>query len=236
MVTLGYHYRYAPLNQLALPVAVSWLSSREQADMARIRDSRRREAWLAGRIVVKQLLAERLTHQPSEGVSLAELEIVSRDAAGRKIRPQACLAGRQLCWTLSISHSDRAVLAAVAPAGVAVGVDLAPSEQRLGRGFWELWFSPEERRWLNDQKCQSVLAAWAVKEAAYKALNRGEPFEPRGWKVEPCASGGWNCWPIEPRAAADCRITIWRTPCQELAALAAYTEPTSIHRLETAHD
>jgi phosphopantetheinyl transferase len=230
MIAAGYSYRYAALGELALSADADWLSVAEQAVAMRMRDRGRRVAWMAGRYLVKQLLAERI---PCE--RLAALEIHSVDAAGRHVRPQAVWRGEVLQWSLSISHSRCGLLAAVAPPGTCIGVDLVASEARLGRGFTEVWFSPPERRWLAESTTFRPEMVWGAKEAAYKAINQGERFSPHDLHVRSLGAGELSCRSRHNKHA-DCRITMWRTPQSEFALLATCPQ----HRLncykECLHD
>jgi phosphopantetheinyl transferase len=47
---------------------------------------------------------------------------------------------------------------------------------------------------------------WAVKEAVYKAANRGEPFRPRRVEVLPLAPGGYACSYLGQAVGEGCRI------------------------------
>jgi 4'-phosphopantetheinyl transferase EntD len=82
-------------------------------------------------------------------------------------------------WCLSIAHTDRAALAAVScdPATM-VGIDLVRPEV-LRPSFLETWFTASERQWLAAEQVERVAACWGVKEAVYKARQRGEGFAPR---------------------------------------------------------
>jgi 4'-phosphopantetheinyl transferase EntD len=182
------------------------------------------------------MVAKKLALETLGEVRLADLEIESRDSAGRSIRPRACWSGRPLSWVISIAHSDRAVLAAVAPPSVAVGVDLTPAEQRFERGFAECWFTAEERAGFDGDNDSTVLLAWAIKEATYKAINCGERFEPRRFHVERRTGGAWTCRPMDGYGDGHCRTTTWSTSCGEFAVLAIRTTTNDIHEAELTHD
>lgn len=126
---------------------------------------------------------------------------------------------------LSIAHSGRAILVALAGSDdLDVGVDLVGPVQ-CGRGFAATWFTPRERRWLTEPQLWPV--AWAIKEAAYKAANRGEPFRPQAFEVVPSAAGGFACLLRGRRPAMLNRLSVWRTPHDETAILALYPSRAS---------
>ncbi|HET9017309.1 MAG TPA: 4'-phosphopantetheinyl transferase superfamily protein [Thermomicrobiaceae bacterium] len=166
----------------------SFLHLLEREDLATIRDPRRRESWLLGRLLAKELIQERL----GLSVAVSSIAIHSRDGAGRAVRPWAMLDGRPLPLCLSIAHTDRSVAAACVGAPVTVGVDLTPVGA-LGSGAAPLWFSGAERAWCaGEGEVVGALrraALWAVKEAGYKATNRGEAFAPRRYEVRQNAGG-----------------------------------------------
>ncbi len=197
----------------------AWLAPRERQRYADLRDPRRRGEWLAGRIVAKRLVSERL--RPAFAtISPARIEIDSGDGRSRRLRPRVLVDGQPLGWQLSIAHSGRSLLVALASNGrLGVGVDLL-EPVHCGRGFAELWFTPRERRWLGDPRLWPV--AWAIKEAAYKATNRGEAFRPRTFEVLPVPSGGFACLLRGRQPGVLRRLSVWRTPCDETAILALY--------------
>ena len=197
----------------------AWLAPRERQVYAGLRDHRRRAEWLAGRIVAKRLVSERLRFACGT-LSAPRIEIDSGDGRRQRVRPRVLVDGRPLPGQLSIAHSGHALLVALAGDDqVSVGVDLL-APVNCGRGFTELWFTPRERRWLADGQLWPV--AWAIKEAAYKATNRGEPFRPRAFEVLPHAGGGFTCMLRGRRPGLLRRLAVWRTPGDETAILALY--------------
>ena len=203
-----------------------WLSDRERRDAAQLRDTRRHRAWLSGRLLLKRRLVDRLSEDGSAGgVHPSELEIISHNDAGRPARPAALLDGQPLDFRLSIAHTDHQVLVAVAPAHMAVGVDLVDAQFAPGNGFMRLWFTAAERQQLCKGAAPSAAAIWAVKEAVYKAINRGEPFIPQQMEV------GWQsgrpliCHAANPLAERCCLAT-WLTAEGDIAALATLDQLT----------
>lgn len=186
--------------------AEDWLSPSEREVFTELRDARRREGWLCGRLLAKRLILDDVL-APSvgeEAIHPTEIDIHSRDGLGRATRPRVTLRGRLQPWALSIAHSDRSVFVALSRAlGVSVGVDVAPV-QTWKDGFLEMWMTPRERRWVHsvgEMRLASTL--WAVKEAIYKALSYGEQFTPLRIEVCPRAGGGYTYhWDgAEPEAA-----------------------------------
>ena len=96
MAAAPYRYRYATLQQLGTPdcsaVKQDWLGRDEQRTYCGLRDPRRRRCWLAGRLLAKQLILEKLrAEQPGlrylgfEVATLAELEQGVEDLQKRGI-------------------------------------------------------------------------------------------------------------------------------------------------------
>lgn len=173
--------------------ARAWLTSVEQAELNRLHDESRRAQWLAGRWTAKQLLQNELGRRAEvdqrAGTTLAlrDMQITTRDDRGRGIRPRIAVAGQSVSWSLSISHSDRGVLVALATANeCSLGVDLA-SKQARAPGFLRLWFSATERRWLAADAARRTAILWAMKEATYKACQAGEGWCPRAIEVRALA-------------------------------------------------
>jgi phosphopantetheine--protein transferase-like protein len=160
-----------------------WLTRAELAELARWRDAARRQQWLQGRRLAKQLI------QHATGASsLLAVQVLSRDARGLGIEPRVTVnasdADQQTTdWRLSISHSRRGLLLAVSPAtAYRVGVDLvesAPSDEHFER----TWFTARERRLLAGDRASRLALLWAIKEAVYKAANRGRSWSPRDVEV-----------------------------------------------------
>jgi phosphopantetheinyl transferase len=170
--------RICSLAELTNPIcasAAAWLTPAERETWSGLTNPQRRQAWLGGRMLAKRMI---LRHLPA--LRPAEIEIHSRDSLGRSTRPRVTVCGRLQPWALSIAHSARFVFVALSAApGLAVGVDVTAGPEP-NAAFRDTWFSPGERRW-----CESPGGAtlWAIKEAVYKAVNRGEPFAPRRIEV-----------------------------------------------------
>ena len=158
-------------------VIEEWLSPREREHYRRFRSLRRRRSWLAGRLAAKALLQERLA---SEGRRLqaAEIEIATNFSG----EPSVVIRGEPLRISLSIAHcGDRGLAGVAEPEEGRIGVDLErvrPVHPRLA----ERLLHPGDREVLAKLDPQGgemsrLILAWALKEAAFKALR---PFLPEG--------------------------------------------------------
>jgi len=215
-------WRYAAIEATCREAepAEAWLAPRERQVYGGLRRPERRCEWLAARILAKRLVGERFQPTPAP-IPPARIEIDSGDGRTRRQRPQILVDGRPLDWRLSIAHSGRSLLVALVDSGrPGVGVDLLGPVD-CGRGFAELWFTPLERRWLAVEP-RLWPVAWAIKEAAYKATNRGEAFRPRAFEVLPAPGGGFACALRGRRPGMLRRLSVWRTPGDETAVLALY--------------
>jgi len=174
---------------------LSWLTPGERETYFGFRDASRRQAWLLGRVLAKELVLATALGTPLTTTQAARLEIWSRDGLGRSLAPRVFLDGRAQPWSLSISHSDVSVLVALSCDGSAwVGVDLVPPGA-LGANRLDPWLTPREREWLSTvpegERRAGASIVWAIKEATYKAIGGGARFVPR--RVEACA-GPANSW------------------------------------------
>lgn len=149
----------------------TWLSAAERDEFGHWRNPARRDEWLAGRWLLKQMVLGKPAH--------AELEVLSRDPHGRGRRPCVLAAGRAVPLHVSLAHAGGSVWAALSTSPHhRVGIDVVPRGSIHDRAL-ELWLTQAEQGWLR-HACDPSLAArlWAAKEAVYKATNRGEPFVP----------------------------------------------------------
>ncbi len=201
-----------------------WLSLAEQAELAGRGDLRRQQTWQWGRMAAKRLIRTAL----AAGCSLAKIEILSAEGRGR---PRVRLAGDWQPWSLSISHTDRGVLAALCTENeVSLGVDLAGLESP-GPGFLRLWFTDDEIAWIErDHRADRASFLWAAKEALFKACNRGEGFDPRQFEV--LAQDGCR---YRGRAIDACRLRSWTLDGQ-VAALATVGQIDANRTQARAHN
>jgi len=201
-----------------------WLSGSECAELARYRHAERREAWLAGRLLSKQLMT-------AENISCVSdyraIEILSIDVCGKGTRPIVSVGGRIRDWSLSISHSETAVFVALSQTpGLGVGVDLTPI-QEYRPGFLKTWFTSGERQQVRIMGSRRAAEVWAVKEAVYKASNTGETFVPRRIDVLAGPSGRFFCRYDGQSSTMPCAIRV-KDVGRDIAAIAV-TQPQEKH-------
>lgn len=187
-----------------------WLSHGEQEIYKDLRNPSRRRNWLLGRIATKQLISEA---SGSAEISLVSdprrIEIFSRDERGRGARPRVYIDGRMQRHALSIAHTEKSVVVALAlEDGTVPGIDVTPV-QTQSDGFLQLWFTPAEQEHVSqadpDQRARIISTIWAMKEAYYKATNVGLPFLPAAIEVRGIA-GDFSAYQIgmESQALPGC--------------------------------
>ncbi|MBT4864465.1 MAG: 4'-phosphopantetheinyl transferase superfamily protein [Planctomycetaceae bacterium] len=169
----------------------AWLSVAEKRELDLLRDGSRREAWLCGRWLSKHLIREACV-LPATKLEL--IEILSRDAEGRGMRPAVTVSGEPISASLSISHSTHAVLVGVTTQpGISIGVDLTIPET-VKPGFLRMWFTEAEQERLKSADSRLAMTYWAIKEAVYKACQNGESFAPRKIEVFDSVEGRFGCY------------------------------------------
>jgi hypothetical protein len=145
-----------------------------------MRAPQRRATFLAGRIAAKRLLMESMPDTGTHFASLrpADMHIETRAGdAARGQRPAVLLMGRPSPLAMSIAHTARGVLVAMAnEPDVTPGVDLVDDQRRLHHLEW--CFAASERRWVAATAGRGAGQLWAMKEALYKASHDGEGFAP----------------------------------------------------------
>lgn len=157
-----------------------WLDTVEQQRYRRFLVDRAREEFLAGRLLLRRVLAGELACAP------AAVPIRVDDDGKPRV------AGHErLCFNLS--HSDRRVLLALDDQPI--GCDL----QRIDPGvesdrLAQRWLQPEEAatvRAITDPayRRRSFFQAWTMKEAVVKATGAGFAQQAGSFVVDPLASG-----------------------------------------------
>jgi|GEM_PF-4574721 len=169
------------------PVA-RWLSPGEQAEIGAARHLQARRQRLAGRILAKMLVQRQLASEPGSAIcDPRQIQIDSRDGMGRRVAPRILVSGRWLDWSVSISHGESVVAAALSTEGTRpVGIDVTD----LTGGQQEslsLWLTEAERRIAAEAGPDAAVRLWCLKEAAFKALGEGRRFRPLDWDVSRCA-------------------------------------------------
>jgi len=213
--------RYATLEELEVQsaaAAVDWLSTDELDLWRKFRSDVRRDTFLAGRILAKRLL--RAQHCTAALARPSQITIRS-DASSSGVRPRIMLDGHRLAYSLSISHTCDAVLVGGTNRfGVSLGVDLVRM-RTLGAAFERSWLTETESAFLRQNEDDMTVAdIWAMKEAVFKAVHRGESFAPRS--VEILLEPEGTTVHYHGRNLRDrCRLRVWRLG-GEVAAVATY--------------
>jgi phosphopantetheinyl transferase len=161
-----------------------WLAVKEEHELCCIQNPERRAAGLAVRWLAKRLLLR----DREEKIPYGKIEILSRDEAGRHVRPRIYWNGQVLDCRVSVAHSQQLVMVGVSPSSKdALGVDVVPAEP-LRPSLVRTWFSPIEQYQVQQGDAWEACRIWAMKEAVYKAVNQNEPFRPRQVEIRrlPC--------------------------------------------------
>jgi 4'-phosphopantetheinyl transferase EntD len=204
----------------------NWLSAGEREVLERLRDPIRRRAWICGRLLLKQVVLEEVfgSKRHDGFVEPQDIEIYSLDALGRPTRPRSTVRGRLQPWNLSIAHTEQTALVALSlTSELSIGVDVTTLGQ-TDDGFRGLWLTGEERRWSRRETDPFLVPTlWAIKEAMYKAANRGESFAPARIEVSPNLQGGYTClWKgREPKKTPAVRVQAGDGEITALVALCA---------------
>ncbi|REK19518.1 MAG: hypothetical protein DWQ37_00145 [Planctomycetota bacterium] len=204
--------QYARLSELVsdeAQAAARWLSADERRAWESMRSAERKRTWLGGRTLAKRMLLQLLGETTWQRVAAAEIHIETRSTRpGHGERPVVFVGGERLDCGLSIAHTSRGVLVAVSrDVDLALGVDLVCRADASPGGLaWSL--STRERHWLatGPRNQRSGEQIWAMKEALYKAAQRGEGFSPAQIETVP------GCPPTYPGTnAADVQsLESWR--------------------------
>jgi phosphopantetheinyl transferase len=167
----------------SLDAVLAHLAPSEQAEAAEVAARRRPEGWQdwsLGRLAAKRaagaLLAERLGQRPAD----AAMEI-RKTVAGAPV----LLAGGVQGPAISIAHVQGTAVAAAAPAGWRVGIDVErPGRVRDPAAFLAQVTTPEEWGPLGLRvDADAAALVWSAKEAAAKALGLGLQGQPRLFAV-----------------------------------------------------
>ncbi len=167
-------------------LAATVLAASERAAFAALPPGKRRRDWLMGRIAAKE--AARAWVWQHLGVAMLPADLViGNDDAGRPFVDAGSFDAFGLGEPpqISLSHAEGAALAAAAPPGQAVGIDLEFGARVDPALLAEGAFDAAERAVLGD----SLLAGWCAKEAAAKALGQGLAGRPRAFVIEQDGAG-----------------------------------------------
>jgi len=142
---------------------------------------RRREEWLLGRIAAKE--AARAWISEHYGLELANADIeIGNDANGAPYAVSPYLGDRPLP-AISLAHSRGHAVGCAAPPGMAPGVDYQRTEHVDLHDVAKGALSEQDLEMAGGSTDAAMLALWAAKEAASKALRTGLLGRPLDWHV-----------------------------------------------------
>lgn len=174
--------RYVLQSVEDVPPKDGWLSEPEHEALAKLRVGKRRRDWRLGRWTAKRLLVPWLGLE--RGAKTYSRIAISPANDGA---PVAFLDGRSLGVALSLSHSDDLAVAAVAPAGTALGCDVERIRS-LRAATVRDHFTDTERDWVESQTGEErslrAVLVWSAKESALKALREGMRLDTRDVEVD----------------------------------------------------
>ena len=153
---------------------------------------RKRREWLFGRAAIKE--AVRAWVQARTGHLLYPSDIVvGHDALGAPFVQGAWTGTLCAAPAVSLSHNARHCIAAVAPAGQRIGVDMEESGRLKDPALLSQALAPEELSLVQglhgDDLEHRQLLLWCAKEAAAKSLGSGLQGRPWDWRVSPVDAG-----------------------------------------------
>ena len=166
------------------------LTPQELRESSSWKTPRRSEAYLASRILAKEILQSTFVDC---AVPLGDFEVLSKTVGQERGKaPAVSRDGLRLPVKISISHTDRMVLVGISEHhDDPFGVDLVSCASPT-KGFQRVWFSREEHEAYAKYTDEIWLRSWAVKEAAYKAVNEFIKFTPREICALPENENLWN--------------------------------------------
>lgn len=149
---------------------------------------RRRREWLFGRAAIKEAVRAWICEQTGQLLHPSDI-IVGHDAAGAPF-VSGDWAGTLIdAPSVSLTHDAALCLVAVAPQGVAVGVDREALARVRRPDLLQGAFSAPESALLagldGPARDERLLRLWCAKEAAAKALGTGLQGRPEAFVVEP---------------------------------------------------
>jgi len=226
-------YRYATFRELEVEnsaTAQSWLAEDELALWEGFRSDVRKHSFLAGRVLAKQLLQDQ--HGKASQCHPRQISIRSKTVGNMGQRPGVWVGGSRLDYEFSISHTHQSVVVTgTNRCGFSVGVDLV-NRRSLGPAFERSWLTEAESTARETEQCNLTVAdVWAMKEAVYKACNRGEPFAPRRVEIV-CRAEGTTVRFGGHDLSDRCYVRAWRSG-EEIIAMATYQrfhEPNDLAR------
>lgn len=151
------------------------LSNEEIRSYRKLIIPKRRNEWLASRVLAKILISQVLEERD---LALCQIEIHKESSGMPYVVIEEKRVGR-----LSLSHSGQTVIIAFSTDPKAsVGVDVESLEQRTGQ-MTDLFFTPYESRWVDSLSGRTRILAqnlvWSAKESYLKAVGKGLQMDTR---------------------------------------------------------
>lgn len=139
---------------------------------------------MLGRIAAKETLQQWAQQTYGIGIAAAAIEILPGSAGQPEIHCRE-LSDRGALPALSLAHSRGKIVAAVAPPGQCLGIDLESLDIPRGENPEALAsaFSEAELARLPDRQRETLVVFWSAKEAAAKACQRGLEGVPQQWEI-----------------------------------------------------
>jgi phosphopantetheinyl transferase len=153
----------------------------------------RRTQWLLGRLAAKEA-ARRWIHDRT-GVLLYPADVIVRsDENGRPFLAPETIEGLGAPPEISLAHARGFVVAAAAPPGHAVGIDLETFGRVKLPDLLDGAFTAAERARVEatpkGEREEWALRLWCAKEAAAKSLGLGLGGQPRAFEVRELSGNG----------------------------------------------
>lgn len=205
-----------PASWREAPKLLERLSEQELERFREISNPQAASNWLLGRLLAKSLIFRTKRY---ETLQWKDVTIQSRNAANQSVRPTAWCSQQPLSLSLALSHFNCSALVAISDEErIRLGVDLVAPEA-VRPSVQRTWFTECERQFAR-QSDDAAAQIWAAKEAAYKAMHRGEPFQPLQFEVTPTSRRRCIARYDAPWRPKPLRVTTWTTPCGHVAAYA----------------
>ena len=173
-----------------------WLHPREIHFLKGLKFEKRRHDWLLGRWTAKDCV---ISFFEKKGIALSpsSFAILKKESGA----PELFFEKSELNCQVSLSHRAGHAIAAVAPAGVAIGCDLEKVEPR-SEAFLSDYFLERELAFLSPispgEKDVFSNLIWSVKEAVMKATGQGMKLHPRKIEVGEIENGrGWQALSVD---------------------------------------
>lgn len=213
--------------EVETPEGEGWLTDAERARAASLATGARRRDWLLGRAAAKKLLAASESARSGEPLELRDVEVLADGTGAPVASLSPARGGWRLPWSLSLSHSGGAAVAALLPEAEGIpGIDLERVEPRAA-SFVETFFTAAEARQAalaGAGRDLFVTATWSAKEAVLKALHLGLTVDTRDVETLPTAltsfpGGPWRVVDVRPGRAGgalpiapgESLVASWRT-------------------------